>query len=74
MKITLKHWGLIVSGYSELHAEQQDDDSMMECCYAQEEQAFYDAVNQVKSFIESGAVTFEQVEKILRGKDNGNHS
>ena len=44
---------------SELHATQDDD--MMECMLAEEEQAYYNAINAVKGFIESGAVSFGKV-------------
>lgn len=60
-----------MSKMAQLHADQNDD--LMECAYAQEEQAFYHAVQEVKSFIDSGAVTFEQVEKMLRGIEDGGH-
>ena len=58
-----------MSAHSQLHAEQQGQHDDAECWYAHEEQAFHNAVQEVKGFIDSGAVTFEQVEKILRGKD-----
>ena len=67
------YMGRIMSAHSELHAEQQGQDDMMECYYAHEEQAFHNAVQEVKGFIDSGAVTFEQVEKILREMDNVGH-
>ena len=60
-----------MSSMSELHAEMQGQDDMMECTHAHEEQAFYAAVAEVASFIENGSVTIEKVEKTLRGQHNG---
>lgn len=59
-------------GSSEAWQDRQDDDQgMQECILAHEEQAFHNAVQEVKGFIDSGAVSFEQVEMILRGHDVG---
>lgn len=58
--------------FSQIHSE-PDDSGMMEYM-AMEEQAFYTAVMEVKGFIDGGMVTYEQVEKILKGVNNGNHS
>ena len=58
---------------AEAWQEQQSNTDDMECTYAHEEQSFYAAVNEVKSFIERGDVSFEQVERILRGDDNVGH-
>jgi len=55
-----------MSGMSELHAEQ--DHSIMECMLAEEEQAYYNAINEVKGFIESGAVSFEKVKYDIGGE------
>ena len=62
-----------MSAFAELHMEQvleQDDSGMMECILAHEEQACHNAISEVASFINSGAISFEEVEKILRGKQD----
>ena len=59
-----------MSAMSKLHQEQQGQDDMMECVYAHEEQACHHAISEVASFIRSGAISFEEVERIIRGLPN----
>ena len=61
-----------MSAHSELHAEQQGQDDMQECIFAHEEQACHNAISEVASFINSGAISFEEVERILRESVNVN--
>ena len=48
-----------MSAMGELHASQDDD--MMECMLVEEEQSYYNAINEVRSFIQNGSVTFDKV-------------
>ena len=56
-----------MSAMGELHASQDDD--MMECMLSEEEHAYYEAINAVKGFIESGAVSFEKVVYDIGGEN-----
>jgi len=59
-----------MSKCSEAYQESQDD---MQEYLIMEEMAYQQAIQDVKGFIESGAVTIEQVEHELKGDNNGNY-
>lgn len=56
-------------GSSEAWQYRQDDDSMMECIFAHEEQAFHQAVASVQSFIDSGAISKQRACDMLSEED-----
>ena len=60
----------VMSGFKDIHMEQQGQCDDMECWYAHEEQACHNAISEIASFINSGAISFEEVERIIRGKQD----
>ena len=59
-----------MSGFKDMLIDMLEDDSMQECIFAHEEQACHNAISEVASFIRSGAISFEEVERILRELPN----
>ena len=62
--------GVDRSSMSELHQEQQGQDGMMECWMHHESSRCAEVVNEIACFIRSGAISFEEVERILRELPN----
>jgi hypothetical protein len=59
--------GDIMSVFSELHMEMQEDDSgMMECYMAHETSRCADAVDEVANFIRSGVISEEDAITAIR--------
>lgn len=61
-----------MSSMSELHAEQQGQDDMMECYMHHETSRCDEVVNEIVSFIKSGVISESEAIQAIRELDNAN--